>query len=89
MNSLVLYLIIINLISLLVMGLDKYRAKHGMWRIRERTLFLLAIIGGSVGSILGMYFFRHKTKHAKFVFGFWFIFLFQCVLYSFYRKGTF
>ncbi|WP_322099576.1 DUF1294 domain-containing protein [Gottfriedia endophytica] len=89
MNNLVLYLIIINLISLFVMGLDKYRAKHGMWRIRERTLFLLAIVGGSVGSILGMYFFRHKTKHVKFVFGFWFIFLIQCVLYYFYSKGTF
>jgi uncharacterized membrane protein YsdA (DUF1294 family) len=88
-NYLVVYLILINLISLFVMGLDKYRAKHRMWRIPERTLFLLAIVGGSVGSILGMYFFRHKTKHAKFVFGFWTIFLIQCVLYFYYSKGTF
>ena len=89
MNSLVIYLIIINLISFYVMGLDKYRAKHKMWRIPERTLFLLAFIGGSVGSILGMYLFRHKTKHAKFVFGFWFFFFVQCVLYFIYCKGTF
>jgi uncharacterized membrane protein YsdA (DUF1294 family) len=86
MNILVGYILCINLISLFVMGLDKYRAKNGMWRISENTLFLLAIIGGSVGSILGMYFFRHKTKHPKFVFGFWFIFIIQCVCYFYFNK---
>jgi uncharacterized membrane protein YsdA (DUF1294 family) len=51
------------------MGIDKKRAKKKQWRIKESTLFLLAILGGSIGSILGMYTFRHKTKHKKFVIG--------------------
>jgi uncharacterized membrane protein YsdA (DUF1294 family) len=51
------------------MGVDKYKAKNRLWRIKEATLFMYAIIGGSVGSILGMYVFHHKTKHTKFVVG--------------------
>lgn len=51
------------------MAVDKSKAKHGKWRISEKTLFLLAAVGGSVGSLAGMYTFRHKTKHTKFVIG--------------------
>ena len=61
------YLIIINIVSYLTMWADKQKAKKKAWRIPEATLFLLAIIGGSIGSIAGMYTFRHKTKHLKFV----------------------
>jgi uncharacterized membrane protein YsdA (DUF1294 family) len=78
-----LYLIIINVISFIVMGFDKNRARKHLWRVPERILFLVAIIGGSIGSILGMYYFRHKTKHPRFVFGYWIIFFIQCLIYFF------
>lgn len=51
------------------MGIDKKRARRKAWRIPESTLFLIALIGGSIGSIAGMYFFRHKTLHRTFVWG--------------------
>lgn len=63
------YLLLINLAGFILMGLDKRRAVRRMWRIPERTLFIIALLGGSVGSILGMSAFRHKTKHKSFVFG--------------------
>lgn len=66
---LAIYLIAINLVGYVLMGNDKQRAIQGAWRIPERTLFLVALIGGSVGSILGMQHFRHKTKHLRFQVG--------------------
>lgn len=51
------------------MAIDKYKAKHNKWRIPEKTLFIIALFGGSIGSIAGMYTFRHKTKHTHFVIG--------------------
>jgi uncharacterized membrane protein YsdA (DUF1294 family) len=60
------YLLLINLIGFVLMGMDKRRAKRDAWRIPEKTLLLTALFGGSIGSILGMRKFRHKTKHAKF-----------------------
>ena len=66
---LLIYLATVNLFGLIIMGVDKSRAKRRKWRIPEATLFLVAIIGGSIGSIAGMYLFRHKTKHWYFVAG--------------------
>ena len=66
---LLIYLAAVNLFGLIIMGVDKSRAKRRKWRIPEATLFLVAIIGGSIGSIAGMYLFRHKTKHWYFVVG--------------------
>ena len=66
---LIAYLIAINLLGLILMGVDKIKAKRRKWRIPEATLFLVAAIGGSIGSIAGMYIFRHKTKHMHFVIG--------------------
>ena len=63
------YLLVINLIGFCAMGIDKFKAKKNFWRTKEKTLFTIAIIGGSIGSIIGMYVFRHKTKHNSFVFG--------------------
>ena len=63
------YLIFINIVGLLSMYLDKYFAKNNMYRISEKNLFFIAIIGGSIGSIIGMYQFRHKTKHRQFTTG--------------------
>lgn len=66
---LVLYLVIVNIAGFAEMGIDKKRARRGAYRIPEANLFLTAAIGGSIGSILGMYTFRHKTKHLSFVIG--------------------
>ena len=63
------YLVIMNIIGIAVMGIDKSKAKRGAWRIEEATLFGVSIIGGSIGTLLGMYMFRHKTKHIYFVIG--------------------
>lgn len=63
------YLLFVNIVSFITMAVDKSKAKHGKWRISEKTLFLLAAVGGSIGSLAGMYIFRHKTKHTKFVIG--------------------
>ena len=64
-----LYLLIINAVSFLLMLADKRKAQKNLWRIPERTLFAAALFGGSIGSIAGMYLFRHKTKHWYFVIG--------------------
>ena len=68
-KNIIIYLIIINLIAFLSMLVDKKKAKYGRWRIPENTLFLYAILGGTVGSIIGMYTFRHKTHNPKFKIG--------------------
>lgn len=65
----VLYLIVINIIGIIIMASDKSKAKHHAFRIPERVLFFVAIIGGSIGTWAGMYMFRHKTKHWYFVIG--------------------
>ena len=64
-----IYLIGINILTFLIFGADKWKAKRDKWRIPEDTLIWLAIVGGSVGALLGMYLFRHKTKHKKFLIG--------------------
>jgi len=69
-RNIVIYLLVINLIAFLAMYIDKKRAKWGKWRIKESTLFLLALLGGSIGGIAGMYTFRHKTKKPGFIIGF-------------------
>lgn len=66
---LLLYLLIINALGLLLMLADKRKAKKNLWRIPERTLMTVAALGGSLGCLIGMYAFRHKTRHRKFVIG--------------------
>ncbi len=63
------YLLVINVIGFVLMGVDKERARKKKWRVRESTLFAVAIIGGSIGSILGMHVFHHKTRHWYFAYG--------------------
>lgn len=63
------YLVIMNIIGLAIMGIDKSRAKRHAWRISEKGLFWVSILGGSMGTWAGMYLFRHKTKHWCFVIG--------------------
>ena len=69
MKPLLIYLIIINALGTLLMLLDKYKARKNLWRIPEKSLFTEALLGGSIGCLLGMYAVRHKTQHAKFTLG--------------------
>ncbi len=80
MKYILFYLLLINLIAFLLMAIDKGKAKRNAWRIPEKTLFLSAIFGGSVGAILGMQVFRHKTKHKSFTIGMPVILAVQIVL---------
>lgn len=63
------YFICINIITFIIYGIDKRRARQHRWRISEATLILLAMLGGSVGALTGMRCFRHKTRHWKFTIG--------------------
>ena len=66
MKWILLLLAAVNLRAFALYGIDKLKAKKGAWRIPESTLLLVAFLGGSLGALLGMELFRHKTKHAKF-----------------------
>jgi uncharacterized membrane protein YsdA (DUF1294 family) len=68
-NALLYYIIVVNIVTFLVYGIDKWKAKQGSWRISEATLLILAVIGGSIGALLGMKVWRHKTQHKKFKYG--------------------
>ena len=69
-KNIIIYFLIINLIGFLVMYIDKQKAKKGKWRIPEKTLFIITGLGGGIGTIAGMYTFRHKTQKIAFVVGF-------------------
>lgn len=84
MKYVLLYLLIINAVGFLLMLVDKYKAKKKLWRIPEATLMGVAAIGGSIGSLIGMYTVRHKTKHLKFTIGIPLILAVQVVLAAMY-----
>ena len=65
----IIYLVTVSCTSFIFMGVDKHKARKRTWRIPESTLFVLALIGGSLGSIAGMHLFRHKTRHWYFLYG--------------------
>jgi len=79
-NTLLYYLIVINIVTFLVYGIDKWKAKQGCWRISEATLLMFAVTGGSIGALLGMKVWRHKTQHKKFKYGLPLILLAQIAL---------
>ena len=78
------YLIVLNLLAFLLMGLDKAKARRHRWRIPEKALFLSAILGGSIGAIAGMQLFRHKTKHTSFRIGMPCILILQLALAAYF-----
>lgn len=86
-SSLILYLVIINVITFVIFGVDKYKAIRQEWRIRESTLLGLALIGGSIGGWLAMYIFHHKTKKVKFFMGIPVILAIQIVVFSYLFCG--
>ena len=63
------YVVLINLLAIFLMGLDKYKAIHQKWRISEKLLFTIAMLGGAIGMYFAMYFFHHKTLHLSFKIG--------------------
>lgn len=80
LQNILIYLVIVNILGFLVMFIDKRKAEKGRWRIPEKTLFILAFIGGSIGTIVGMYAFRHKTQKLKFTLGFPAILIIQIII---------
>ena len=85
-NTLLYYLIAINILTFVVYGVDKAASKRGSWRISEARLLILAVIGGSIGALLGMKVWHHKTMHLKFKYGLPLILLAQIAL--FYYAAT-
>jgi len=84
----VLFFVIINIIGFISCGVDKYKAKRGLWRIPERIFFWLAFMGGAPGVYFGLLLFHHKTRHKKFMVGIPMIFIFQVLgLILFYLYG--
>ena len=79
-QNILIYILIINVITFLMMWFDKHEAKIGDWRVPERTLFLLVLLGGRIGGIAGMYVFRHKTRKWYFKIGFPAILIMQIIL---------
>lgn len=82
------YIIILNIVTFAVYGIDKIKAKKGAWRIPEKSLLLLAFVGGSLGAAAGMRFWRHKTLHPQFKWGVPLILLFHLALIAYLAKGT-
>ena len=85
-EALLYYLIVINIVTFLVYGIDKWKAKQGSWRISEATLLILAVIGGSIGALLGMKIWHHKTMHKKFKYGLPLILIIQIILIGYLSK---
>ena len=81
----VIYLIVINILGFLVMGLDKHKAKMAERRIPENTLFMFTILGGGVGTIAGMYVFHHKTKKMKFKVGIHLILILEILIFVYFK----
>ncbi len=82
-KNILLYILIINILGFCAMGIDKWKAKRGSWRIPENTLFLFTVLGGGIGTIAGIYTFRHKTKKAKFTVGMPVILILEIILIVF------
>ena len=79
MKYILIYAALLSLLDFILMGVDKSRAKRRVRRIPEASLLLVAVIGGGLGGLLGMYFFRHKTRHAAFAVGLPVIVLLQII----------
>ena len=79
MKNIIIYFLLINIVGFFIMWLDKRKAKKGAWRIPEKTLFIITALGGGIGTIAGMYTFRHKTQKIQFVIGFPFITILEII----------
>lgn len=84
LHIVLIYLVVINMVTFLIYGIDKWKAKKSKWRIRETVLLSLAVLGGSMGAWLGMKVWHHKTKHKKFKYGVPAIIIVQVALIAYY-----
>ena len=80
------YLIVINVLSFSLMGIDKSKAKRHLWRIPEKTLLLSALLGGGAGAMNGMYLFHHQTRHWYFVIGMPMILIAEVAIYLYFIR---
>ena len=87
-QTILIYLAAINVATFFTYGIDKWKAKKSMWRIRETALLALAVLGGSIGAWLGMKVWHHKTMHKKFKYGIPFILIAQIALLIFIYKNV-
>ena len=83
-EAVIYYLVIINIVTFLVYGIDKWKARKAMWRVREASLLMLAVLGGSIGAWLGMKVWLHKTQHKKFRYGIPAIIIIQLVIIGYF-----
>ena len=81
----IVYLVIVNILGFFIMGFDKHQAKMGNRRIPENTLFSFTIVGGGIGTILGMYVFHHKTKKLKFKIGMPLILILEILIFVYFK----
>ncbi|MBM7597744.1 uncharacterized membrane protein YsdA (DUF1294 family) [Virgibacillus halotolerans] len=84
LNTILTYVAGANIITFILMGVDKQKAIKHQYRIPERTFWLLSLIGGAFGSLIGMNVFRHKTKHRSFVIGMPILLIFNCIVVSYF-----
>ena len=82
MNDVIwIYLFVVNIVGFFAMGIDKAKAKKKAWRIQEKTLLMIAVLGGAIGVWLGMEIFRHKTKHLRFKYVVPLIFIIEVIVW--------
>ena len=84
-KEILLYILVINILGFFAMGIDKYKAKIGSWRIPENTLFGFCFLGGGIGTIAGIYTFRHKTKKKKFTIGMPLILILEILIFIYFK----
>ncbi len=84
-KEVLVYLLVINILGFFAMGIDKYKAKIGSWRIPENTLFGFCFLGGGIGTIAGIYTFRHKTKKKKFTIGMPLIVILEILIFIYFK----
>lgn len=83
LENIAIYLCVINIIGFLAMFIDKKKAQKGAWRISEQALFYITFLGGGIGTVLGMYMFRHKTKKLRFTIGLPVILISEIILFGY------
>ena len=86
-QALTVYILAVSLLTWILFGLDKWKAIHGKWRIRESTLLGLSLIGGAAGGLAGMYLFRHKIRKMRFRIGVPLMFLVQAALWLYFKSA--
>ena len=86
-QALTVYILAVSLLTWILFGLDKWKAIHGKWRIRESALLGLSLIGGAAGGLAGMYLFRHKIRKMRFRIGVPLMFLVQAALWLYFKSA--